>query len=53
MSNKTLKIIGTTTTIMGVVVTLVSNYVNDKNLDIKIESKVAEALAKNIEKTEL
>ena len=46
MSNKKLvKGIGFATTIIGVGISLITNWVSDKKLEIEIEEKVAKALA--------
>ena len=50
MKNK-LKILGIVATIAGAGVSLISDYVNKKELDAKVTEKVAEALAKATEKT--
>ena len=44
-NDKLIKIIGIVTTVVGVGVSLVSNWVNDKNLDMKVNEKIAKALA--------
>ena len=53
LNEKAIKAIGLVTTILGVGVSLVSNWVNDKNLDAKIVEKVAKAVTENTKKTEL
>ena len=45
MNNKLIKVIGIGATVLGVVTTLVTNWVNDKNLDHKISTEVAKAIA--------
>lgn len=47
MNIKTIKIISSVLTIVGVGISLVSNVLSDKLLDNKIECKVSEALNKN------
>lgn len=49
MNRKVIKAIGFVATIVGMGVTLVSNWVSDKQMDQKITDKVNEALAKNKE----
>lgn len=44
-NDKLIKIIGIAATVVGVGVSLVSNWVNDKNLDMKVDEKIAKALA--------
>lgn len=46
-----LKVLGIVTTILGAGVSLVSDYVNKKELDETVTKKVAEAVAKAAEKT--
>ena len=46
MSNKLIKVIGIAASAIGVVATITSNWVNEKNLDNKIDAKVLEALTK-------
>lgn len=41
---KLVKIVGVISTILGVVASLASNWVNEKTLDAKVAEKVAEAL---------
>ena len=53
LNEKAIKAIGLATTILGVGVSLVSNWVNDKNLDAKIAEKVEKAITENEKKTEL
>lgn len=48
MTEKFIKAIGFAATLVGMGATIVSNWVNDKNLDAKIDSKLAEALSKNL-----
>lgn len=50
MDSKTIKIISIATSIVGVVTTLASNWIGEKQQDAKIAEKVAEALAKANEK---
>lgn len=45
-SEKGFKIIGLAATIIGMGLTLVTNWVDDKKLDSKIEKEVAKAFAK-------
>ena len=52
LNEKAIKAIGIATTLVGVGVSLVSNWVNDKNLDAKIAEKVAKAVTENAVKTE-
>lgn len=44
MNNKLIKILGIAATAIGWGATLVSDWVNDKKMDRKIEEKVIEAL---------
>lgn len=44
-----IKILGIASTIVGIGATLVSEWVNEKKMDEKIEEKVNEALAKKDE----
>ena len=53
LNEKAIKAIGLVTTILGVGVSLVSNWVNDKNLDAKIAEKVEKAITENAKQTEL
>ena len=53
LNEKAIKAIGLATTILGVGVSLISNWVNEKNLDAKIAEKVAKAVTENTKKTEL
>lgn len=53
LNEKVIKAIGIATTVAGVGVSLISTWVNDKNLDAKIAEKVAKAIADNAGKTEL
>ncbi len=46
MNDKLIKIIGMVATAMGISATLISDWVNDKKMDHKIEQKVIEALNK-------
>lgn len=45
MSNTVIKVLSIVTTLLGIGVTLVSGYVQDKKMEQTIVSKVAEALA--------
>ena len=47
MGIKTIKIVSTCLTLVGVVINLATSALGDKLLDNKIESKVLEALNKN------
>ena len=51
MNSKLIKILGIAATAIGMGATLITDWVNDKKTDEKIEQKVIEALAK-IKKTE-
>ena len=53
LNEKAIKAIGLATTVLGVGVSLISNWVNEKNLDAKITEKVAKAVTENTKKTEL
>lgn len=53
LNEKAIKAIGLATTVLGVCVSLISNWVNEKNLDAKIAEKVAKAVTENTKKTEL
>ncbi len=46
MTSKVIKILSIATTVVGIAVTLVSDYVQSKKLDNTIAEKVAEAVAK-------
>lgn len=46
MDSKLIKILGIAATAIGMGATLVTDWVNDKKMDEKIEGKVIEALAK-------
>ena len=46
MDSKLIKILGIAATAIGMGATLVTDWVNDKKMDGKIEQKVIEALAK-------
>lgn len=46
MNNKLIKILGIAATAIGMGATLITDWVNDKTMDEKIEEKVNEALAK-------
>ena len=52
LNEKAIKAIGIATTLVGVGVSLVSNWVNDKTLYAKIAEKVAKAVTENAVKTE-
>lgn len=52
MNGKVVKIIGITATLLGMGVSLVSDWVADKKLDDKIENKLAKALAEKATETE-
>lgn len=41
-----IKVLGLTATAIGMVATLVTDWVNDKMIDEKIDEKISEALAK-------
>ena len=44
MNSKVIKIIGVTVTVTGALLSLISNWVDDKKLDMKIDEKIADAL---------
>ena len=46
MKSKMIKVLGLTASIIGVAATLLSDWVNERKMDEKIEEKVNEALAK-------
>lgn len=46
MNEQTLRIIGIGSTILGLGATLVSGWVGEKTIDLTIENKIMEALAK-------
>lgn len=46
MSNKVIKILSVVTTIAGIAVTVVSEIISQKKLDMTIAEKVSEAVAK-------
>ena len=46
MNSNLIKILGIAATVIGVGATLVTDWVNDKKMDEKIEQKVIEALTK-------
>jgi hypothetical protein len=48
MSNKLIKSIGLAATVIGMGVSLVSEWVNEKKIDAKIEEKVIEAVTKQL-----
>lgn len=50
MNNKWIKVMGIAASAVGVVATIATNWVNEKNLDNKITDKVAEAIANISEK---
>ncbi len=50
MDSKLIKILGIAATVIGMGATLVTDWVNDKKMDGKIEEKVIEALTKMNEK---
>jgi hypothetical protein len=50
MNSKLIKILGIAATAIGMAATLVTDWVNDKKTDEKIEQKVNEAFAKREEK---
>ena len=50
MNEKTLKIIGTITTIAGVGVSMLSAWIGDKKTENIISEKVAKEVAKHLEK---
>lgn len=52
MNNKALKVMGIVTTIVGVGLSLVTKYVEDKTLDHKIGEEVAKALSEKATKIE-
>lgn len=52
MNGKLVKVIGFAATLVGMGATIVSNWVNDKNLDAKVDSKVTEALAQYLKEKE-
>ena len=49
MNSKLIKILGIAATVIGMGATLVTDWVNDKKTDEKIEEKVNDALAKRDE----
>lgn len=49
MNNKLIKILGIAATAIGMGATLITDWVNDKKMDEKIEQKVNEAFAKRDE----
>lgn len=51
-SNKMIKILGFAATLIGAAATVLSNWVDDKKMDEKIEEKVNEALAKQNDEEE-
>nr|DAJ97389.1 MAG TPA: YtxH-like protein [Herelleviridae sp.] len=46
------KVVGIAGTVLGVAATLISNYSDKKELDAKVEEKVAKALAEQIKNKE-
>lgn len=50
MNNKLVKIIGITSSVVGVAASVAASWVNDKKLDEKIASKVSEAVASKLSK---
>ncbi len=46
MNDKLIKILGIATTAMGLSATLLTDWLNDKKMDKKIEQKVIEAFTK-------
>jgi hypothetical protein len=52
MDSKLIKILGIAATAIGMAATLVTDWVNDKKTDEKIEQKVNEAFAKREEEEE-
>ncbi len=52
MTGKIIKIIGFTATIMGVGASLVTDWVNEKKMDERIDEKVREALSTKDSETE-
>ncbi|GHV47382.1 hypothetical protein FACS189499_04800 [Clostridia bacterium] len=50
MSNKLIKILSFTAIALGAAATLVTDWVNEKKMDEKIEEKINEALANKDEK---
>ena len=49
VNSKLIKVLGIAATAIGMVATLVTDWVNDKKTDEKIEEKLNEALAKRDE----
>lgn len=52
MNKKMINIIGAAATVVGVGVSLVSNWVGEKNLDMKIDEKIVKAMAEKTTKKE-
>jgi hypothetical protein len=52
MNGKVIKVIGFVATVVGLGASLVTDWVNDKKLDDKINTKVSEALAEMNSKIE-
>ena len=52
ITGKLVKILGIAATVVGMGATLLSDWVNEKKMDEKIEEKVNEALAKKDEEEE-
>ena len=50
ITEKTIRVIGITTTIVGAGTALLADWIGEKKMDLTIEKKVAEALAKMVEK---
>ena len=44
MKNNTLRILGLGATLLGFAASILSNYVGDKEIDIKVKEEVAKAL---------
>ena len=49
MNSKLIKILGTAATAIGMGATLITDWVNDKKMDERIEEKLNEALARRDE----
>lgn len=52
MSGKLIKVLGLTATVIGMGATLITDWVNERKMDEKIEEKVNEALSKVDEEEE-
>ena len=50
MNEKTLKIVGTVTTVAGVAVSLIGSYITGKQQENMISQKVAEEVSKQLNK---